>query len=115
MRRICAGLRSRGMQVVLDDFGDGNASVIHLRDLPVDVIKTSTLFMRRLDEDFSKDYIELIIQLSHSMKRTVCINGIETKEEYDYSLGSGADILQGFYLYTAQDAGILKKVIEKDQ
>lgn len=112
MMKVCSGLRSRGMKVVLDDFGGGNASFIRLRDLPVDVIKISTLFMQRLDDDYSKDFINLIVQLSHSMKKTVCINGIETEAQYEYSRSCGADEMQGFYLYKAENAEILKKISE---
>lgn len=111
MLKVCQGLRLRHMKVVLDDFGGGNASFIHLRDLPIDIVNISSLFMQRLDEDYAKDFVELIIKLSHSMQKVVCINGIETQKQYDFSVRSGADMLQGFYLHKAENAEMLGKLI----
>lgn len=111
MMSVSSGLRQHGLRIVLDDFGSGNASFIHLRDLPVDIITVSQVFMDALDDDYSRKFIEMMIQLCHSMEKEVCLSGIETKGQLAYSRSVGADTLQGFYLYRAKGADALARVL----
>lgn len=103
MKYVCCQLQGKGISITLDDFGGGSASFLLFRDLPVDTITTTTTLLKNLDDQFSREFIELIIRLCASLGKRVCVNGIERKPHFDYCKGCGADLLQGFYLYTAQN------------
>lgn len=111
MKAVCGRMRQLGLSVTLDDFGGGSASFLQLNQLPVDTITTATMLMEKLDDRYTRDFIELIIKLCHSMDKQVCINGIETEAQYHYAAGCGADLLQGFHLYTAAGAHILRGLL----
>ncbi|KAB0567713.1 EAL domain-containing protein [Brucella pituitosa] len=49
--RAAENLRAKGMHVALDDFGTGHASLTHLIDFPVDIIKIDKTFVGRMIED----------------------------------------------------------------
>ncbi|ULQ60850.1 bifunctional diguanylate cyclase/phosphodiesterase [Brucepastera parasyntrophica] len=108
MFMVCKQLRSRGIQIALDNFGGGNSSFLHLRDLPIDIIKISSVFVQTINEEYSREFIEIIIKLSRSMHKKICINGIETEFQYEQCKTFGAVDLQGFYLYRPAKQSELK-------
>lgn len=99
VQMISNQLKEEGTQVIMDQFGGGSASFLQLHELPVKTITTSLSLIQNLQEVYAKDFAKLIIELCHSMNKKVCVNGVETKEEYDFCMKSEADYLQGFYLY----------------
>lgn len=103
MKLVCNQLKDRGISITLDDFGGGSASFLLFQELPVDTITTTTTLLMNIDDQFSREFIELIIRLCASLGKQVCVNGIENLQHFDYCQGCGADLLQGFYLYTAQN------------
>lgn len=113
VRLACQRLRDLGMSVSLDDFGGGNASFLQLNSLSVDTIITSISLIENINDTFTQDFLELLIGLAHSMNKDICINGIETEEQYQFCKTSSADKLQGFYLYQVVDADRLKKALIK--
>lgn len=108
---VCTQLRKKGVSISLDDFGGGSASFMQLRNLPVDVVTTSISLLDDIDNPFSRTFIELLIELAHSIDKTICINGIETEAQYEFSKASAADKLQGFYLYKVTEIGGLKEAL----
>ncbi|MCP1101796.1 diguanylate cyclase (GGDEF)-like protein [Aequitasia blattaphilus] len=99
MHLVCKGLREIGIKVTMDGFGGGNASFLQLKELPIDQITTSRNLIQDLSNPISREFLELIIKLCHSMDKEICVNGIETKEQYEFCMEGSEDKLQGFYLY----------------
>ncbi|MEJ2089926.1 MAG: EAL domain-containing protein, partial [Gammaproteobacteria bacterium] len=92
-------LRALGIAVVIDEFGRGQASLEHLRDLPVDEIKIDRSFITNLTQDAQDQQMtEAIIDLAHRFSMTVTADGVEDAETFEYLSGVGCDIGQGFYL-----------------
>jgi EAL domain-containing protein (putative c-di-GMP-specific phosphodiesterase class I) len=104
-------LKDMGVSLALDDFGGGSASLLQLHKIPIDYVTTSTVLMDSLDEEYTREHIGLIVKLCHSSGKKVCINGIETPQQYNYSKNCGADHMQGVYLHEAQGPGMLKSLI----
>lgn len=90
-------LSSAGVGVSLDDFGTGYASLVHLRDVPADVLKIDQSFIAALNKDGeSTKIVRAIISLAHNLGRKVVAEGVETEEQQQYLKRLGCDWGQGY-------------------
>ena len=91
-------LHLAGVQIALDDFGTGYSSLTALRLLPADVVKIDRLFIRNmLSEPDDHAIVVAVIEVAHSLGRTVVAEGIELAEQADALVALDCDRLQGFY------------------
>jgi diguanylate cyclase (GGDEF)-like protein len=89
-------LRDSGVRVALDDFGTGTASLIHLRDVPSDIIKIDASFAVNLaGSSGGQQVVRAIIDLAHSLGKRVVAQGINTQAESQMILQLGCDLGQG--------------------
>jgi diguanylate cyclase (GGDEF)-like protein/PAS domain S-box-containing protein len=99
VERALRTLSSHGVSIALDDFGTGFASLSHLKQFPVDVIKVDRSFVRDLHSDAGDSAIvDAVINLGRSLQIEVVAEGIETKAQHDKLVGLGCRYGQG-YLY----------------
>ncbi len=90
-------LSEAGVTIALDDFGTGYASLSHLKQFPVDVIKIDKSFIANLTDTSSDTAIvRAVMGLGHSLGIRIVAEGIETQEQADYLKAEGCDIGQGF-------------------
>lgn len=111
--KLCDSLRPQGIRLALDDFGSGAASFINMRDLPVDIIKVSSNYIDDYRDEHSDYFIRLVTDLSHFSGKTVCMNGVEDDEHYEYCKKLGLDMVQGFLFYRPESAKGLEKLLKK--
>ena len=79
VHRALALLSTRGVKIALDDFGTGYASLRHLKQFPVDVIKIDQSFVRDMEIDPGDEaIISAVINLGRSLGIKVVAEGIET-------------------------------------
>ena len=72
-------LSEAGVGIALDDFGTGYASLRHLKQFPVDVIKIDRSFVQNMETDpEDAAIIEAVLNLGKSLKIEVVAEGIET-------------------------------------
>ena len=91
-------LRKVGVKISLDDFGTGYSSLNYLKELPVDEIKIDRSFLENIRKDhYNYSFISAMVILAHSTMRTVCVEGIETKEQVSTIRSLHADVFQGFH------------------
>ncbi|MGV3478883.1 MAG: putative bifunctional diguanylate cyclase/phosphodiesterase [Sphingobium sp.] len=86
-----------GFKIALDDFGTGYASLVHLRQLPVDTLKIDQSFIRTLAE--SKDDLAIvtaIINLGASLDINIIAEGIETEVQLGILRDLGLKYGQGY-------------------
>ncbi len=89
-------LREAGARVALDDFGTGTASLIQMRDVPADLIKIDASFAAALVEsDNSRQVVQAIVALAHSLGKKVVAQGIESEAQFDLLKQMGCDYAQG--------------------
>ncbi|MEO3998616.1 EAL domain-containing protein [Mesorhizobium sp. CAU 1732] len=104
-------LRRQGLRVALDDFGTGYASMTHLLDFPVDIVKIDKSFVSRLmNDERSAIIVESLIAMSGKLDMRVVAEGVETEEQAERLLAMGCRLGQGFYYsrpVTAADASEL--------
>lgn len=98
MKEILANIRELGVRIALDDFGTGYSSLNHIREIPLDVIKVDQTFARDLAKDtFSQSFIKMVAELADTIGVNVCVEGIETKEQYKVLEGMKVSLIQGYY------------------
>lgn len=97
--RMLQELRSLGVMVALDDFGTGYASLTHLQQFPVDVIKIDKSFIDQIDEMDPKAtaVIDAVIQMARRLGMQTVAEGIETAEQCRYLRARNCTIGQGFF------------------
>ncbi|WP_310496582.1 EAL domain-containing protein [Sandarakinorhabdus sp.] len=94
-----SSLRLAGVRVALDDFGTGFASLVHLRDVPSDIIKIDRSFVTGLpDIAGSNEIVSAIISLAHNLGKQIVAEGVETESQRHCLLRMGCQSGQGFLL-----------------
>jgi EAL domain-containing protein (putative c-di-GMP-specific phosphodiesterase class I) len=90
-------LSREGVLIALDDFGTGYASLSHLKQFPVDIIKIDRSFIAGLHSDPDDGAIvAAVINLARSLNIRVVAEGIETEAQHNTLLALGCDFGQGF-------------------
>ncbi|MDF1655000.1 MAG: EAL domain-containing protein [Coxiellaceae bacterium] len=88
-----------GLRVSIDDFGVGYSSLAYLSEFPVDELKIDRSFISKIDLTTNHNKIvNAIIALTHSLKRDVLAEGVETWNQYEYLENSKCDKIQGFLI-----------------
>jgi diguanylate cyclase (GGDEF)-like protein len=98
MKIILNDIRKLGVRIALDDFGTGYSSLNHIREIPLDVIKVDQSFVKDLAEDeYSQSFIKMVAELASAIDVSICVEGIETKEQYKVLEGMKVRLVQGYY------------------
>lgn len=97
--RNIGALKEAGLQITLDDFGTGRASIASLKELPLDRVKIDKGFCSGLTEDRDLKVItSAMIALVKNLNYEVSCVGIETEADYAILRELECDIVQGFLL-----------------
>lgn len=98
MKGIMNRIRAMGVRIALDDFGTGYSSLNHIREIPLDVIKVDQCFVKNLvDDDYSKSFIKMVAELAGAIGVSICVEGVETKEQYTVLGNMKTRLIQGYY------------------
>lgn len=82
----------------LGDFGTGYSSLNHIREIPIDVIKVDQSFVKDLAGDaYSQSFIKMVAELAQTIGVSVCVEGIETPEQFKVLQGMKVKYIQGYY------------------
>ncbi|MCW2543454.1 MAG: hypothetical protein JWM40_1006, partial [Frankiales bacterium] len=92
-------LRALGVQLSIDDFGTGHASLTYLSRFPVDQVKVDRTFVAGLGIDAgSAAIVGGVIAMAHTFDLRVTAEGVETEEQLERLRELGSDFVQGFLL-----------------
>lgn len=98
MKEILSKIKALGVRIALDDFGTGYSSLNHIREIPFDVIKVDQSFVKDLAEDaYSQSFIKMVAELAETIGVSICVEGIETQEQYKVLEGMKVRMVQGYY------------------
>jgi EAL domain-containing protein (putative c-di-GMP-specific phosphodiesterase class I) len=90
-------LRALGVQIAIDDFGQGYSNFGKMAALPVHVIKLDRSFVKDIDQEpRTQALVKGIMQLAHRLGYQVTVQGVETPTEWQTLEALGCDALQGF-------------------
>lgn len=91
-------MRSHGIQMAMDDFGTGYSSLEILKNAPIDIVKIDQAFVKDiLHSRFDATFISFVTAICHDVDIHVCLEGVETKEEFDFLQDMNLDYIQGYY------------------
>lgn len=97
LRRVLQLLHKHGFKTALDDFGVGTSSLKALVDMEFDTIKIDKVFVDGIGQEKWENALRYSIGLSKQMNIKVVAEGVETKEQFDYLVAQGCDMIQGYY------------------
>jgi diguanylate cyclase (GGDEF)-like protein len=90
-------LRRLGVRISMDDFGTGQASLAHVKKLPIDCLKIDRDFVRDIDSGATgKAIVKAIIDLAHGLGMAVIAEGVETDQQFQFLAAQACDEYQGY-------------------
>ena len=99
VQKMLHRLSRRGVRLAIDDFGSGYASLSHLKELPVDVLKIDKSFVQSMGTNDEDDAIvRSTIELAHSLGLLVVAEGVESEDSLERLGALGCDLAQGYCL-----------------
>lgn len=91
-------LRSFGIEIEVDDFGSGRASVVALQQINPDRVKIDRRLVSPITiREGSQQLLRSIVEIGHALEMGVTAEGVETREQADLLAKLGCDRLQGYY------------------
>ena len=83
----------------VDDFGNGINDMERVQIMNPHIVKLDRELISGIDHipEKQENVTKLVLDF-HSRGILVCAEGVEEKEEFDYLVGLGIDLFQGFYL-----------------
>lgn len=95
--RTLADLKALGIEIEIDDFGTGHASIIGLMKLNPSRLKIDRALIKPITESpEQRKLVGSIIDIGHSLNIDVVAEGVETRLHADMLRDLGCDILQGY-------------------
>ncbi len=104
-------LREAGFRLCLDDFRVAAESLGTFEKLPFDEIKIHASAVRRAQADpVAGKVLAAVVGLAHNLGMTVCAEGVEHEEAFEFLRTIECDKMQGFLISEAVMPGIIRKV-----
>ncbi len=104
-------LRALGVQLSIDDFGEGYSALNYLRRLPIQALKLSHAFLRGVPQERSDMAIcQAVAGIARSLGLGVVAEGVENEAQRQFLLDLGITVGQGFLFaagLTAEEFGRL--------
>ena len=96
-KKLWSTLKEEGITLILDDYGTGYSNAYRLSDLTPHYIKIDrVLTQKALSSNYERSILIYIIEMAHSLKLKVCIEGVETEEELQEIKKLNPDYIQGY-------------------
>lgn len=115
LNKIINEMHKYGFKVLLDDFGVGYSSLNSINKLNFDTLKIDKSFISEIVSNNGKSILKYAIDLGKILGMEVVVEGVETKEQYEFLSESGCDTIQGYYFSKPVDSMsfemILKNII----
>ncbi|MDR7145050.1 diguanylate cyclase (GGDEF)-like protein [Rhizobium sp. BE258] len=90
-------IRGLGIQIELDDFGTGHASIVSLMDLKPDRLKIDRKLVAPIVANRAqRALLASLIEIAKALNIEVIAEGVETSEHADLLEELGCDVLQGY-------------------
>lgn len=96
-RQAIDTLHAAGVMIAFDDFGTGFASLSHLSDIPVDIVKIDKSFVSGMEHSKkNRAIVESVIHLAHALEKKVVAEGVETAYQAEVLSSLSCDFMQGY-------------------
>ena len=95
---VIEGLRKKGYEIEMDDFGSGYSSLNMLSSMPIDVLKMDKAFIQNIEhEEKDIQLVKLILDIAKNLNVPVVAEGVETKSQLELLRKLGCRLVQGYY------------------
>ncbi|MEO7815121.1 MAG: bifunctional diguanylate cyclase/phosphodiesterase [Sphingomicrobium sp.] len=112
IERTFGELAEGGIKLALDDLGTGFASLTHLKQFPIEILKIDRSFVRDLQvDDEDGAIVDALIGLGKALNIEVVAEGIETIAQRDFLLALGCAVGQGYLFGAAAPAVDVQRMI----
>jgi PAS domain S-box-containing protein len=112
--KILDQLKSKGIEILIDDFGKGYSSLNYLRRIPLDALKIDRSFvMNIITNPDDAAIVKAIIAMAHNLQLKVIAEGIETEEQMALLQKHGCHEMQGYLWSKPLDADEITKLLIK--
>lgn len=112
--RTITSLRELGITVALDDFGTGFASLTHLLEFPVNVIKIDRSFVASIRSGArSGAIVDALTRIASRLDLNIIAEGIETQEQAECLQALGCQFGQGYLYSPAVPASIVTELLQR--
>ena len=91
-------LKELGVRLAIDDFGTGYASLMYLRQFPIEILKIDRSFIDASSADAREArFLETIVRLSQNLGLTTIAEGVEQPEQRNRLQKLQCQLGQGFH------------------
>ncbi|MDX3807588.1 putative bifunctional diguanylate cyclase/phosphodiesterase [Bosea thiooxidans] len=112
--RTMEAMRAHGISVALDDFGTGFASLTHLLDFPIDIIKIDRSFVGAIDSGARSGVIvESLQAMAKRLGMKIIAEGIETEGQASRLYEMGCSLGQGFLYSPPVPAPVVRELLQR--
>lgn len=109
-------LRSRGIEIEIDDFGSGHASIVGFLKIAPKRLKIDRALVKPIVKSKAqRKIVAAIVEIAKLSGAEVIAEGIETEDHARIATAIGCDILQGYGLARPMDHAALCKFLESHQ
>lgn len=99
---LARSLRSAGLGIALDDFGQGYSELSLLYESAPEYVKIDQFFVAAIATSPRKRlFVTTIVNLAHVLGCRVVAEGVETEEEFIACREIGCDLIQGWFIARA--------------
>lgn len=92
-----------GINFLLDSFGAGNSSFLHLQRLPISAVKIDASYIAELNRSLTdKRLVAAMITLAHNLGKWVVVDGVDDREQRDWLRAMSCDLMQGGFFSPPQ-------------
>lgn len=88
-------LSKAGIRFAIDDFGTGYSNVSQLLNQPFNIVKLDKTLLE--DNEKAKAFVKSMRDLFKSLNYPIVIEGVETKEQYEFAKELDFEYIQGYY------------------
>lgn len=116
IRDFILSCNEMGIEVAIDDFGNGYSSLAFLLKYPSNVVKLDkSIIDEMLLSKENIDFVSSIIYSCHVFKKKVCAEGVERQEEVDILKKAGCDMIQGYHFYEPMEMEQFYELLVNEQ
>lgn len=111
LREFSKKMKKENISIAIDDFGTGYSSLSLVKNFDADVIKLDKSFIDSAtkEDTLSRNFVKDIICMIENLGEKTLCEGVEDKEQLDFLVDAGCNIIQGYYF----DKPLPKEEFEK--
>lgn len=98
LRNVTKKLQQCGFKILMDDFGSGYSSLNMLKEIPVDILKIDSSFLKNFEAGSRGGRIlSSVVRMAGWLGMSVVAEGVETQVHAEFMRSIGCESMQGYF------------------